>query len=328
MTNDGLTGLADRLLHTGKVRDLYDAGDGLLLMVASDKMSAFDYDLATTIPDKGAILTGMSLWWFTQLADVVPNHVVTADVAEYPQVFAAYADVLRGRSVLCRRLEMVSVECVARGYLAGSGFIDYEANGSVCGVPLPPGLMDGSQLPEPIFTPTTKAPKGEHDEAMTFDEVIAAVGSDLAEQLRSVTLAVYARGREIAARAGILLADTKVELGRDAEGRLVLGDEVLTPDSSRYWPAETWQPGGMQPSYDKQYVRDWLRFESGWDRSGPPPPLPDEVVARTREKYVDAYEHLTGESFAAYSPAEGPRIGASPPHSAMQGALAWRRIGG
>jgi phosphoribosylaminoimidazole-succinocarboxamide synthase len=293
-------GLADRRLHSGKVRDLYDAGDGMLLMVASDKLSAFDYDLATTIPDKGAILTGMSLWWFEQLVDVVPNHVVSADVADYPEVFAPYADVLRGRSVLCRRLEMVSVECVARGYLAGSGVIDYEANGSVCGVVLPPGLDDGSKLPEAIFTPTTKAPVGQHDEAMTFDDVVNAVGAEVAEQLRSLTLAVYSRGRDLAERAGIILADTKVELGWDAAGQLVLGDEVLTPDSSRFWPFETWKPGGAQPSYDKQYVRDWLRFESGWDRSGPPPPLPEDVVARTRAKYVEAYERLTGRSFEAY----------------------------
>ncbi|HVS68403.1 MAG TPA: phosphoribosylaminoimidazolesuccinocarboxamide synthase [Mycobacteriales bacterium] len=294
-----LPGLEARHLYTGKVRDLYDAGDGLLLMVASDKMSAFDYDLATTIPDKGAILTQMSLWWFEQLADIIPNHLVSADVADYPAAFAPYAEELRGRSVLCRKLEMVSVECVARGYLAGSGVIDYEANGSVCGVALPPGLLDGSKLPEPIFTPTTKAPVGEHDEAMTFDEVVAQVGAEVAEQLRTLTLAVYSRGRDLAERAGILLADTKVELGW-LDGVLVLGDEVLTPDSSRFWPKETWQPGGAQPSYDKQYVRDWLRYESGWDRAagGPPPPLPEDVVARTREKYVEAYERLTGRPFS------------------------------
>jgi phosphoribosylaminoimidazole-succinocarboxamide synthase len=295
-----IAGLEDRHLHTGKVRDLYDAGDGLLLMVASDKISAFDYDLATAIPDKGAILTQMSLWWFEQLADIIPNHVVSADVADYPTVFAPYAEELRSRSVLCRKLEMVNVECVARGYLAGSGVIDYEANGSVCGVPLPAGLEDGSKLPEPIFTPTTKAPVGQHDEAMTYDQVVAHAGAEVAEQLRSLTLAVYSRGRDLAERAGILLADTKVELGWDADHQLVLGDEVLTPDSSRFWPAETWQPGGAQPSYDKQYVRDWLRFDSGWDRAagGPPPPLPDDVVAKTREKYVEAYERLTGHPFS------------------------------
>ena len=294
-----ISGLEDRHLYTGKVRDLYDAGDGLLIMVASDKISAFDYDLATAIPDKGAILTQMSLWWFEQLADIIANHVVASDVAEYPAPFSSYVDELRGRSVLCRKLEMVGVECVARGYLAGSGVIDYEANGSVCGVALPPGLEDGSKLPEAIFTPTTKAPVGAHDEAMTFEEVVAQVGADVAEQLRALTLAVYTRGRDLAERAGILLADTKVELGW-FDGRLVLGDEVLTPDSSRFWPAETWQPGGAQPSYDKQYVRDWLRFESGCDRAagGPPPPLPEDGVAKTREKYVEAYERLTGRAFS------------------------------
>lgn len=293
-----IEGLADRHIHSGKVRDLYDAGDGLLLMVASDRISAFDYILPSVIPDKGAILTQMSLWWFEQVADVIPNHVVAAEVADYPEVFRPHADALRGRSVLCWRLDMVAVECVARGYLAGSGVGDYEKNGSVCGVPLPPGLLDGSRLPEAIFTPTTKAPQGEHDAPMTYDEVVGEVGEGTAEQLRTLTLRVYERGRDLAEKAGILLADTKVELGWAADGRLVLGDEVLTPDSSRFWPAETWKPGGAQPSYDKQYVRDWLAHESGWDRSGPPPALPDDVVARTREKYVEAYERLTGRTFS------------------------------
>lgn len=298
--SDPIAGLADRHIHSGKVRDLYDAGDGLLLMVASDRISAFDYILPTVIPDKGVVLTQMSLWWFAQLADVIPNHVIAADVTDYPAPFSSYLDQLQGRSVLCRRLEMVPVECVARGYLAGSGVADYETNGSVCGVPLPPGLEDGSRLPRAIFTPTTKAPFGEHDAAMTFDEVVTEVGGETAEQLRSLTLSVYERGRDLAEQAGILLADTKVELGRDASGALVLGDEVLTPDSSRFWPAETWQPGGAQPSYDKQYVRDWLQHESGWDRAagGPPPALPDDVVERTRAKYVEAYERLTGQPFA------------------------------
>jgi phosphoribosylaminoimidazole-succinocarboxamide synthase len=295
-----LAGLADRHLHSGKVRDLYDLGDGQLLMVASDRMSAFDHILPTEIPDKGAVLTAMSLWWFEQLADVVPNHVVTARVEEYPAELAGYADALRGRSMLCRRLDMVGVECVARGYLAGSGVLDYEAGGSVCGIALPAGLLDGSRLPQPIFTPTTKAALGDHDTAMTFDEVAAAVGREAAEALRDVTLAVYSRAADLAHDAGIILADTKLELGYDRDRRLVLGDEVLTPDSSRYWPAETWQPGGAQPSYDKQYVRDWLRFDSGWDRESPPPPLPDDVVVRTREKYLEAYERLTGRRFADY----------------------------
>jgi phosphoribosylaminoimidazole-succinocarboxamide synthase len=295
-----LEGLEELRLYSGKARDLYAAGEGLLVMVASDRISAFDHILPTEIPDKGAVLTGMSLWWFEQLADVIPNHVVTARVEDYPGAFAPFAEALRGRSVLCRKLDMVTVECVARGYLAGSGVLDYDANGSVCGIELPAGLRDGSRLPAAIFTPTTKAPIGEHDTAMTFADVVAAVGADLAEELRSLTLAVYTRGRDLAEQAGIILADTKIELGRDSNGQLVLGDEVLTPDSSRFWPAITWAPGGAQPSYDKQYVRDWLRFESGWDRQGPPPPLPEAVVARTREKYVEAYERLTGGSFAEY----------------------------
>jgi phosphoribosylaminoimidazole-succinocarboxamide synthase len=295
-----LDGLETLRVHSGKVRDLYTAGDGQLLMVASDRLSAFDYIFPTEIPDKGAVLTGMSLWWFEQLADIIPSHVVTANVEDYPAEFAPFADALRGRSVLCRKLEMVSVECVARGYLAGSGVLDYEASGSVCGIELPAGLQDGSRLPEAIFTPTTKAEVGEHDTAMTFEEVIAAVGAEVAEELRSLTLAVYSRGRDLAERAGIILADTKIEIGRDAAGRLVLGDEVLTPDCSRFWPAITWAPGGAQPSYDKQFVRDWVSKESGWDRTSPPPPLPDEIVARTREKYVEAYERITGQSFAVY----------------------------
>jgi phosphoribosylaminoimidazole-succinocarboxamide synthase len=293
----GLEGLADRHLHSGKVRDLYAVGDDLLLMVATDRISAFDYILPTEIPDKGAVLTALSLWWFDQLADVVPNHLVAADVTDFPAELAPYADVLRGRSVLCRRLEMVPVECVARGYLTGSGLTEYAEKGSVCGVALPPGLVDGSRLPEPIFTPTTKAPVGTHDEAMTYDEVVASVGAELAAELRETCLALYRRAQAIAERADILLADTKVELGRDTGGILRLGDEVLTPDSSRFWPAESWEPGHAQPSYDKQYVRDWLLHESGWDRSSPPPPLPADVVARTREKYVEAFERLTGLVF-------------------------------
>jgi phosphoribosylaminoimidazole-succinocarboxamide synthase len=299
-TAGALAGLADRHVHSGKVRELFTVGDELLLMVASDRISAFDFILPTEIPDKGAVLTALSLWWFDQLADVVPNHVVTADVADYPVDLAPYAEPLRGRSVLCRRLDMVPVECVARGYLTGSGYKDYVAGGRVSGVALPAGLEDGSRLSEPIFTPTTKAPVGEHDQPMDFEAVVDAVGPELAAQLRDVTLGVYARAQAVAERAGILLADTKVELGRDSRGTLTLGDEVLTPDSSRFWPADTWQPGRQQPSYDKQYVRDWLLNDSGWDRVSAPPPLPEHVVAMTRQKYVDAYERLTGRQFSAY----------------------------
>ena len=301
MTMPGLEGLADRHIHSGKVRDLYAVGDDQLLMVASDRISAFDWVLPTEIPDKGAILTGLTLWWFDQLADIVPTHLVTADVADYPDELSAYADVLRGRSMLCRRLDMVAVECVARGYLTGSGYRDYVATGAVSGITLPPGLEDGSRLPEPIFTPTTKAPVGEHDQAIDFDAVVAQVGRGVAEELRSLTLAVYHRAAEIAERADILLADTKIELGRDNHGALTLGDEVLTPDSSRFWPKQSWQPGRQQQSYDKQYVRDWLMHDSGWDRQSTPPPLPDDVVERTRAKYVEAFERLTGASFAAYA---------------------------
>ena len=301
MTTSGLEGLADRHLHSGKVRDLYAAGDDQLLMVASDRISAFDWVLPTEIPDKGAILTGLTLWWFEQLSDIVPTHLVTADVADYPDDLAAYADVLRGRSMLCRRLDMVAVECVARGYLTGSGYSDYVASGAVSGITLPAGLEDGSRLPEPIFTPTTKAPLGQHDEAIDLDAVVAQVGAELAEELRSVTLSVYRRASEVAERADILLADTKIELGHDAAGRLTLGDEVLTPDSSRFWPRQSWQPGRQQPSYDKQYVRDWLLHDSGWDRQSPPPPLPADVVERTRGKYVEAYERLTGTTFTSYA---------------------------
>ena len=304
MTSPGgaLDGLRDRRVHSGKVRDLYAVGDELLL-VASDRISAFDYILDTPIPDKGAILTQLSLWWFERLEDVVPNHVVTADVESYPAELAPFADALRGRSMLCRRLDMVPVECVARGYLTGGGFKDYVAAGAVSGIALPSGLEDGSRLPEAIFTPTTKAPVGQHDEPMTYDDVVAAVGTDLASRLRAVTLAVYERGAALAEKAGIILADTKVEVGHDASGVLTLGDEVLTPDSSRFWPAAEWHPGRAQPSYDKQYVRDWLLHESGWDRQSPPPPLPDDVVTRTREKYVEAFERLTGTAFA--SPNDG-----------------------
>jgi phosphoribosylaminoimidazole-succinocarboxamide synthase len=281
---------AYRHLHSGKVRDLYATDDGHLLLVASDRVSAFDHVLPSHIPDKGAILTRLSLWWFEQLADVVPNHVVSTDV---PAEFA-------GRALLCERLEMYPVECVARGYLAGSGLADYLAGGAVCGVPLPSGLTDGSELPQPIFTPATKAPMGEHDENVSYDDVAATVGDDVAAELRRLTLAVYERARSLARDRGIVVADTKLEFGRSADGRMVVGDEVLTPDSSRFWPADRWRPGSAQPSYDKQYVRDWLTSPaSGWDRASgePPPPLPDEVVAATRDRYVEAYERLTGDTW-------------------------------
>jgi phosphoribosylaminoimidazole-succinocarboxamide synthase len=281
-------------LHSGKVRDLYvlDSGPhaGELLMVASDRLSIFDFVLDTTIPDKGEILTRMSLWWFGQLADLVPHHVLSTDVP----------DAVRGRAVVCRRLDMYPVECVARGYLTGSGLLDYRATGEICGLRLPAGLEDGSRLPEPIFTPATKAALGEHDENVSYDAVVAEVGDDVAAELRERTLAVYARAEGLARERGIILADTKLEFGATGDGTMVLADEVLTPDSSRFWPAAEWQPGRTQPSYDKQIVRNWaLSPESGWDRSSgqAPPPLPPEVVERTRSRYVEAYEMLTGEKF-------------------------------
>jgi phosphoribosylaminoimidazole-succinocarboxamide synthase len=278
-------------LSTGKVRDLYEVDGEHLLVVASDRISAYDWVLPTPIPDKGRILTAMSVWWFDRLAGTVPNHLVA--VAD-PRIPAEVA----GRAMLVRRLSMYPVECVARGYLAGSGLVDYRATGAVCGVALPAGLTDGSRLPAPIFTPATKAAVGDHDENIGYAEVAAAVGEPAAGILRDLTLAVYRRAEEIARDRGILLADTKLEFGTSAAGEVVLGDEVLTPDSSRFWPAEGWLPGGAQPSYDKQYVRDWLSKESGWDRGGPPPPLPDDVAAATRDRYVEAYERLTGLRFA------------------------------
>jgi phosphoribosylaminoimidazole-succinocarboxamide synthase len=279
-------------IAAGKVRELYRVDDELLLLVASDRISAYDWVLPTEIPDKGAVLTAMSVFWFEALGDIVPNHLVAAEDPRIP------AEV-RGRALLVRSLDMIQFECVARGYLTGSGLVDYRETGGVCGVRLPEGLVEASRLAEPIFTPATKAPLGEHDENITFERM-AEQGADTAAELRELTLAVYRRGAEIAERAGVILADTKLEFGRDASGRIVLGDEVLTPDSSRYWPAEGYQAGRVQPSYDKQYVRDWLTSpESGWDRRSntPPPPLPAEVVAATRAKYVEAYERVTGQRF-------------------------------
>nr|WP_297414057.1 phosphoribosylaminoimidazolesuccinocarboxamide synthase [uncultured Nocardioides sp.] len=281
-------------IHSGKVRDLYRLVDGPyaghLLMVASDRISAFDHVLTPTIPDKGVVLTRMSLWWFEQLEDLVPNHIVSTDV---PTEVA-------GRAVICEPLAMYPVECVARGYLTGSGLVDYRATGEVCGIPLPAGLEDGSRLPEPIFTPATKAALGDHDENVSYDAVVAEVGEDIAARLRDLTIAVYKRAEAIARERGIILADTKLELGARPDGTMVLADEVLTPDSSRFWPADEWQPGRQQPSYDKQIVRNWLLSEaSGWDKASgeAPPPLPPEVVERTRARYIEAYERLTGRTF-------------------------------
>jgi phosphoribosylaminoimidazole-succinocarboxamide synthase len=280
------------LAYAGKVRELYDVDDETVLVVASDRISAYDHVLPTPIPDKGRILTALSAWWFDRLADLVPHHFVSLDDGRIPPE-------VRGRAMLCRRLSMLPVECVARGFLAGSGLADYRQTGEVCGIPLPPGLQDGTRLPEPIFTPATKAERGQHDENISFPDVIAAVGPRTAEELRTKTLAVYLRARDLALARGIVLADTKLEFGYDREGMLTLGDEVLTPDSSRFWSADGWAPGRAQPSFDKQPVRDWLASPaSGWDRTSgaPPPELPAEIVAQTRERYVEAYERLTGRS--------------------------------
>ena len=295
-------------VHRGKVRDLYRSTDGRLVMVASDRISAFDHVLATPIPDKGRILTAMSVWWFGQLRGIIANHLQSVDDPILPAEW-------RGRALVCRPLQMIPVEAVARGYLTGSGLLDYRQTGEVCGIPLPAGLVDGDRLPEPIFTPATKAQLGAHDENVSYAAVVAQVGADLAERLRAVTLQIYRFAAELAARRGIVLADTKLEFGRDAvTGELVLGDEALTPDSSRFWPADQWSPGQAQPSFDKQYVRDWLLSRaSGWDRAGAasPPPLPADVVAATRARYVEAYERLTGLRFADWPGGPG---GVTAPH--------------
>jgi phosphoribosylaminoimidazole-succinocarboxamide synthase len=285
--------------YSGKIRDLYDVSDddhgGRLLMVASDRISAFDVVLPTPIPDKGKILTQLSLWWFEQLAAMIDNHVITADVDAYPSPFAGRPE-LAGRSMLVRRLDMVKVECVARAYLSGSGTVQYDASRSVSGVPLPDGLVEGSRLPETIFTPTTKGGPTNHDEPMTYAEMAAQVGGARAAALRDLTIGVLERGRSICEPRSILLADTKVEFGITADGRTILADEVLTPDSSRFWPADRWKPGHAQPSYDKQPLRDWLATLD-WDRTSPGPELPDEIVEATRARYVTAYEKITGTAW-------------------------------
>lgn len=292
-------------LHSGKVRDLYTTDTGHLLMVASDRISAYDFILPSAIPDKGRILTAMTVWWFQQLADEVDNHLVSYDDDSIP-------DAWRGRAMLCTKLDMIAVEAVARGYLTGGGLLEYRDTGAVCGIALPAGLRDGDELPEPIFTPASKAEVGQHDENVSYEAVVRQAGRKTAEQLRDLTLQIYAKARDVARARGLLLADTKFEFGRHpCTGELLLGDEVLTPDSSRFWPADQWEPGHPQPSYDKQYVRDWLTSPaSGWNRTSeqPPPPLPKEVVAATRQRYLDAYELLTGLRFDDWL---GPKAPAS-----------------
>ena len=287
--------LAERFAQ-GKVRDIYKAGDDLLL-VATDRISAFDVVLPTPIPDKGRVLTGLSLYWFERTKGVVANHLLSADAASFPEPYGAEAAELAGRAMLVRRADVIKVECVARGYITGSGWKDYQKTGVVCGIRLPVGLVESQRLPEPIFTPTTKAETG-HDLPLTFEETVELVGKGLAERLKELTLSLYEAGAAHARERGIILADTKFEFGF-AGGEVILIDEVLTPDSSRFWPEDEYEAGRGQPSFDKQYVRDWLDG-SGWDHEPPPPELPADVVKQTAARYREAYERITGESFAAY----------------------------
>lgn len=277
----------------GKVRDIYDLGDKLL-MVATDRISAFDYILEDEIPHKGAVLTQISLFWLDQLKDVIGNHLISADVADLPEQFKPYADYLRGRFMLVKKAEMFPIECIVRGYLAGSGLKEYQKQGTVCGIKLPEGLVNSSKLPEPIFTPSTKAEIGDHDENISFERCAEIIGEDAATQLRELAIKVYTTARDHAAENGIIIADTKFEFGV-IDGRIILADEVLTPDSSRFWPGDEYEEGRDQASFDKQYVRDWLN--ANWDRTGNPPRLPQEVIERTSQKYIAAYEKISGKKF-------------------------------
>ena len=277
----------------GKVRDIYDLGDKLL-MVATDRISAFDYILEDEIPHKGAVLTQISLFWLEQLKDVIGNHLISADVADLPEQFKPYADYLRGRFMLVKKAEMFPVECIVRGYLAGSGLKEYQKQGTVCGIQLPEGLVNSSKLPDPIFTPSTKAEIGDHDENISFERCAEIIGEDAATQLRDLAIKVYSVARDHAAENGIIIADTKFEFGV-IDGQIILADEVLTPDSSRFWPGDAYEPGRDQASFDKQYVRDWLN--ANWDRQGNPPHLPQEVIERTSQKYIAAYEKISGKKF-------------------------------
>lgn len=277
----------------GKVRDLYSVGEYLLL-VATDRISAFDHVLGSGIPGKGKVLSQLSLFWFDLLAGIVPNHLITANVAAYPQEVQPYADELAGRSMLVAKAQMFPVECVVRGYLSGSGWKDYKATGAICGIQLPPGLRESDRLPEPLFTPASKSQDGEHDENISFDAMVERVGKSTAEQLRSLSLAIYNKASAHAERCGLILADTKFEFGRTAKG-IILADEVLTPDSSRFWPREGYHSGGAQPSFDKQFVRDYLE-RIRWNKQAPAPSLPDDVIGQTQQKYLEAYRLLTGKS--------------------------------
>lgn len=278
----------------GKVRDLFDLGDRMLL-VATDRLSAFDVILPDPIPYKGEVLTKISLFWFDLLGDVVANHLLSADVADLPEEFAPYADSLRGRFMLVKKAEVFPVECIVRGYLAGSGWNEYRTSGTVCGQQLPEGLVESSQLPEPIFTPSTKAAIGDHDENISFETMVEIIGAEYAEKLRDAALQLYTRAAEHARERGIIIADTKFEFGL-VDGVVTLVDEVLTPDSSRFWPADAYEPGQGQASFDKQFVRDWLQ-SSGWDKTPPAPELPEDIITVTAEKYIEAFEMITGEPF-------------------------------
>ena len=278
----------------GKVRDIYDLGDKLL-MVATDRISAFDYILEDEIPHKGAVLTQISLFWLDQLKDVIGNHLISADVADLPEQFKPYADYLRGRFMLVKKAEMFPIECIVRGYLAGSGLKEYQKQGTVCGIKLPEGLVNSSKLPEPIFTPSTKAEIGDHDENISFERCAEIIGEADAAALRDLSLKVYTTARDHAAERGVIIADTKFEFGM-LDGKIILADEVLTPDSSRFWPGDVYEPGKDQPSFDKQFVRDWLN--ANWDRQGNPPHLPADVIEKTTEKYIQAYEKLSGRTFS------------------------------
>lgn len=275
-----------RPLKSGKVRDLFINDAGEIILVASDRISAYDWIMPTAIPDKGRLLTQLSLFWFNKLSNITPHHVLSTNVPME----------VKGRAIICKSLEIFPVECVARGYLTGSGWVEYQRRQEVCGIPLSEGLLDGSQLTEPIFTPATKAEIGEHDENISFSETAEITGESIASELRRLTLSLYSTARDYAKERGIIIADTKFEFGIDSKGQITLADEVLTPDSSRFWPAESWRPGGAQPSFDKQYLRDWLT-NIGWDKQSPPPELPDEVVEKTRARYIEAYAALTGEKF-------------------------------
>ena len=283
---------------SGKVRELYAVGDQLLL-VATDRISAFDVVLPNPIPDKGKVLTGLTAFWLDSLKGIVADHRISTDVDDFPAQLRRQADALRGRAMLCRRAEVLPIECVARGYLAGSGWKEYRADGTVCGLRLPDGLEESAELPEPIFTPATKAEQGDHDENISFEQAAGIVGADVVRRLRDITLELYATAREHARRTGIIVADTKFEFGL-IDGEIVLIDEVLTPDSSRFWPADDYAVGRSQASFDKQYVRDWLETQD-WDKTPPGPALPDDVVSRTRQRYVEAYERLTERSFDDWS---------------------------